>query len=74
MAACGCALQQLDIQVLVSILSEPKNALVKQYKKIFSAENVILDFEDDALTAIAEQALSGKRVLEDSVQLWKIYC
>ncbi|MGC6404169.1 MAG: ATP-dependent Clp protease ATP-binding subunit ClpX [Candidatus Comchoanobacterales bacterium] len=50
-------LQQLDIQVLISILTEPKNALVKQYKKIFNAEDVVLDFEADALSAIANQAL-----------------
>ena len=72
-------LQQLDIQVLVSILSEPKNALVKQYKKIFSAENVILDFEDDALTAIAEQALKrqtgarGLRSVMENILLNTMY-
>ena len=42
------------------ILVEPKNALVKQYKRIFELEGVELEFEDDALAEIAEQALARK--------------
>lgn len=45
---------------LVKILVEPKNALVKQYKRIFEIEGVDLDFEEDALREIAKQALARK--------------
>lgn len=51
-------LEALDRNTLVSILSEPKNALVKQYKKLFELDNVELDFEQEALEAIADEALS----------------
>ena len=51
-------LEALDRSTLVSILSEPKNALVKQYKKLFELDNVELDFEQEALEAIADEALS----------------
>jgi len=44
----------------MDILSTPKNALVKQYKKLFSLENVELDFEDDALQAVVERAKNRK--------------
>src|SRR5687767_12644706 len=47
----------LDKDALVKILVEPKNAYVKQYKKMFELDNVELEFADDALDAIAEQAL-----------------
>ena len=50
----------LTVDDLVRILVEPKNALVKQYKRIFELEGVDLEFEDDALAAIAEQALARK--------------
>lgn len=49
--------QELTIQDLVHILTEPKNALVKQYKRLFALEDVTLDFDDDALEEIAHQAL-----------------
>ena len=48
----------LDRDSLVTILSEPRNALVKQYKKMFEIDNVELDFTDDALEAIADSALN----------------
>jgi ATP-dependent Clp protease ATP-binding subunit ClpX len=51
------AVSNLDRDALVSILVEPKNALVKQYKRIFEFEDVELDFEQDALEAVADQAL-----------------
>ncbi|WP_068267545.1 ATP-dependent Clp protease ATP-binding subunit ClpX [Caviibacter abscessus] len=54
------ALNQLDKEALVKILVEPKNALVKQYKKFFEMENVNLIFEDDALEEIANLALKRK--------------
>jgi ATP-dependent Clp protease ATP-binding subunit ClpX len=53
-------LEELDKDALVSILTEPKNALVKQYRKLFSMENVDLDFRDSALTKIAEQCVVKK--------------
>ncbi|WP_338748117.1 ATP-dependent Clp protease ATP-binding subunit ClpX [Janibacter alittae] len=48
----------LDRQALVEILSEPKNALVKQYRKMFGIDGVDLEFTDDALEAIAESAIA----------------
>ncbi len=53
------SLTNLDTDALVRILTEPKNALVKQYKKLFNMDGVELEFEDDALKAIAE--LASKR-------------
>ena len=47
----------LDRETLIKILQEPKNALVKQYKTMFEIDDVILEFEDDALEAIAEKAI-----------------
>ncbi len=51
------AVQSLDHDALVKILVEPKNALVKQYRKVFEFEDVDLEFTPGALTAIADQAL-----------------
>ncbi len=53
-------LRDLDADALVQILTEPKNALVKQYKKLFDLEGVKLTFKDDALHAIAEKAIERK--------------
>ena len=50
------ALTPLDTEALVRILTEPKNALTKQYHKLFGMDGVELEFEDDALRAIAELA------------------
>ena len=50
----------LDVDALVTILQEPKNALVKQYKKLFELEDVELTFTDEALKAIAERAIKRK--------------
>lgn len=49
-------LGQLTREELVSILTEPKNSLVKQYKKLFEMDNVALEFDDDALGEVAEMA------------------
>ena len=54
------ALDELDRDALVRILIEPKNSLVKQYKKLFELDGVRLRFEDDALEAIADKALERK--------------
>jgi ATP-dependent Clp protease ATP-binding subunit ClpX len=51
------AVSNLDRDALVSILVEPKNALVKQYKRIFEFEEVELEFSPDALQAVSDQAL-----------------
>jgi len=65
-------LNSLDKDALIRILKEPKNALVKQYKKLFEMDNVDLEFEDEALEEIARMALernTGARglraILED---------
>ena len=51
-------LDDLDEKALVRILTEPKNALVKQYKRMFEIDGVQLEFTPDALDAVAEQAMS----------------
>ena len=53
-------LHDLDIDALVTILKEPKNALAKQYAKLFELEDVALTFTDDALVAIAKKAITRK--------------
>ena len=69
------ALEPLDIDALRKILIEPKNALTKQYKKLFEIEGVELEFRDQALSQIAKKALdrnTGARglrsILEDTLQ------
>ena len=54
------ALQQLSKDDLIRILSEPKNALLKQFKALFNMDNVELEFTSDALVAIAEKTLEKK--------------
>ena len=54
------SLEQLDEKALVQILTEPKNALVKQYQKMIELDNVKLTFEDEALVEIAKQAIERK--------------
>jgi len=51
------AVSHLDAEALIEILTEPRNALVKQYQKIFEFENVELEFTDEALHAIADEAI-----------------
>ena len=62
-----CAtLEPLDADILINILTEPKNALVKQYRKIFNMEHSDLEFTSGALELIAERALkrdTGARAL-----------
>ncbi len=53
-------LDDLDEQAMLSILTKPKNALVKQYRKLFEYEGVELNFTDDALSAIAKKAIARK--------------
>jgi len=54
------SLEELDSKALVRIINEPKNALLKQYKKLFSMDNVELEIEDDAMISIAEKAIARK--------------
>ncbi|MDO4481454.1 MAG: ATP-dependent protease ATP-binding subunit ClpX [Bacillota bacterium] len=53
-------LDQLDKEALINILTEPKNAIIKQYKKLFEMDNVELEFEREAVSRIAEKALERK--------------
>jgi len=53
-------LSQLDKKALIDILTKPKNALVKQYKRLFELDGVQLEVEDDALEAIADRAIERK--------------
>ena len=70
---------QLEVEALVKILVEPKNALIKQYQRLFEFENVELDVADDALVAIAEHALErgtgarGLRAILEEVLLDVMY-
>ena len=54
------ALERLTEEDLIQILTEPKNALIKQYKQLLLFDNVELEFEDDALMAIARKAIERK--------------
>ena len=66
-----CPLQGLDEDMLVKILREPKNAILKQYQKLLALDEVKLEFEDDALHAIAEKALekdTGARALRSIIE------
>jgi len=73
------AVRSLDKEALVSILTEPKNSLVKQYSKVFSFEDVELEFTEDGLDAIADQALlrgtgaRGLRAIMEEVLLDTMY-
>ena len=54
------SLEGLDKEAMVRILKEPKNALIKQYKKLFKMDNVDLEFEEDAIEEIAVKAMERK--------------
>ncbi|MGI6538662.1 MAG: ATP-dependent Clp protease ATP-binding subunit ClpX [Caldicoprobacterales bacterium] len=53
-------LDSLDEEALIRILIEPKNALIKQYQKLFEMDNVLLEFDDEALRVIAKMAIERK--------------
>jgi ATP-dependent Clp protease ATP-binding subunit ClpX len=66
-----CTLEGLDKEMLVKILKEPKNAILKQYQKLLGLDEVDLKFTDDALEAIAEKALekdTGARALRAIIE------
>lgn len=73
------SLSELSLEALVRILTEPKNALVSQYKKLFELEEVNLKFTDEALQAVAKNALErksgarGLRAILESVMLDIMY-
>ena len=54
------SLKGLDKEALIRIMKEPKNALIKQYRKLFNMDDVELSFEDDAVAAIADKAFERK--------------
>ncbi len=73
------ALDMLDEEALVRILTEPKNAITKQYKKLFEMDGVELEFEEGALEEIARQSFSrkigarGLRAIMESVMMDSMY-
>ncbi|MBL6987228.1 MAG: ATP-dependent Clp protease ATP-binding subunit ClpX [Methylobacter sp.] len=72
-------LEELDEKALVQILTEPKNALIKQYKHLFEMEGAELEFRDDSLVAIARKAMErktgarGLRTIVENVLLNTMY-
>ncbi len=72
-------LEELDEEAMVKILSEPKNAIIKQFKRLFEMEHVELDVRQDALLAISRKALKrktgarGLRTIMESVLLDTMY-
>jgi len=72
-------LDELSEEALVEILVKPKNAIVKQYAKLFEMENVALKFTDSALTAVASEAMKrkagarGLRAILENVMLDLMY-
>jgi ATP-dependent Clp protease ATP-binding subunit ClpX len=73
------SLHELDEEALVRILGEPKNALVKQYQKLFELDGVEIEFEEEALKAVAKMAIDrktgarGLRSILESVMLDVMY-
>ncbi len=66
-----CSLKGLDADMLVSIMKDPKNAILKQYQKLLALDEVDLEFEDDGLKCIAEKALekeTGARGLRSIIE------
>lgn len=68
------SLDRLDEDMLVNILKEPKNAILKQYQKLLELDEVKLEFTDDALRSIARKAMEKIQVQEHSVLLLRILC
>jgi ATP-dependent Clp protease ATP-binding subunit ClpX len=72
-------LHSLDKQALIQILTEPKNALVKQYQKLLEMDDVLLEFNTDALESIAEKAITrntgarGLRAILEEIMLGVMY-
>ena len=72
-------LEDLDEAALMQILTEPKNALIKQYQRLFEMEDVKLSFTDDAMEAVAAKAIKrktgarGLRSIMESILLDPMY-
>lgn len=69
------SLHALDKRALISILTEPKDALVKQYKKLFEMDGIEAEFRPEAVEAIADKAIeldTGARRAEDPS--WRTAC
>lgn len=66
------SLDMLDRDALIRILKEPKNALTRQYEKLFELDGVKLAFDADALEAIADWRSSARREREDCARLWRL--
>jgi ATP-dependent Clp protease ATP-binding subunit ClpX len=65
------SVSKLDNEALIQILTEPRNALVKQYQRLFELDGVELEFADDAVAAIAEKAMergTGARGLRSIIE------
>lgn len=73
------SLDSLDKEALIRILTEPKNSLVKQYKKLFELDGVTLDFDQDALEAVAAKSVErqtgarGLRAIMENVMMDLMY-
>jgi ATP-dependent Clp protease ATP-binding subunit ClpX len=73
------SVHNLDREALIRILTEPKNALIRQYKRLFELDGVELEFSDDSLDAIADQAIKrgtgarGLRAILEEVLLSVMY-
>ena len=67
-------LEELDVDALVQILTEPKNSLTKQYSKLFEMEGVEVDFREDGLRAIAEKGMERKTGARGCAPFSKAYC
>ena len=74
------AVEVVGVNDLVDILTKPKNALIKQYQKLFEMEGVELEFTDDALLSIAEKSLErklgarGLRTIIEDLMLDLMFC
>ncbi|MCF7969772.1 MAG: ATP-dependent Clp protease ATP-binding subunit ClpX [Methylococcaceae bacterium] len=72
-------LEELSEEALIQVLTEPKNALIKQYKKLFEMEGTELEFRDDSLAAIAQKSMQrktgarGLRTIVENVLLDTMY-
>jgi len=73
------ALEPLDEEAYVKILNEPKNSLIKQYKKLFALDNIDLEFTDEAIYKIANKAKKmntgarGLRAIMEKLMLKHMY-
>lgn len=66
-----CALEKLDKEALIKILTEPKDSIVKEYKTLFKQDNIELEFEKECLLAIADKAIelgTGARALRSIME------